>query len=81
VELAEHGDEAGFVDGLVLGGQRFAAAQFGQHVVHAGQRQVRVGGLLALAVGVELFGEGGDAGLLFGAGGGEGEFSKQVVLT
>ena len=33
-----------------------------------------MGGLLALAVGVELFGEGGDAGLLFGAGGGEGEF-------
>jgi hypothetical protein len=32
------------------------------------------------AVGVELFGQGGDAGLLFGAGGGEGEFSKQVVL-
>ncbi|MBL0354708.1 MAG: hypothetical protein IPP03_19370 [Dechloromonas sp.] len=33
-----------------------------------------MGGLLALAVGVEMFGQGGDAGLLFGAGGGEGEF-------
>ncbi len=54
--------------------QRFAAAQFGQDVVHAGQRQVRVGGLLALAVGVELLGEGGDAGLLFGAGGREGKW-------
>ncbi|MDP2883384.1 MAG: hypothetical protein Q8N89_17625 [Azonexus sp.] len=35
VELAEDGDEAGFMLGFVLGGQRLAAAQFGQHVVHA----------------------------------------------
>ena len=73
VQLTQDGDEAGFVDGFVPGGQGFAAAQFGEDVVHAGQRQLGVGGLLALAVGVELFGQGGDAGLLFGAGGGEGE--------
>ena len=64
------------MDDFFLGRQRFAALQFFQHVVHAGQRQLGMGGLLALAVGVELFGEGGDAGLLFGAGGGEGESLK-----
>ena len=44
-----------------------------QHVVHAGQGQRRVLRLLAFAVGVELFGEGADAGLLVGRGVWEGE--------
>jgi hypothetical protein len=54
--------------------------QLFEHVVHAGQRQRRMRGLLALAVRVELFGEVADAGGLFGGGGGEGESSKQDVL-
>ena len=53
--------------------QRLAGLQLFQHVVHAGQRQGFVRGLLALAVRVELLGEVADAGGLFGSGGGEGE--------
>jgi hypothetical protein len=47
--------------------------QLFQHVVEAGQRQVVVRGEDALAVGVDLFGEVADAGLLFGRGDGKGE--------
>src|SRR5690606_29857398 len=46
-----------FVEGAFLGGQGFAAAQLVEHVVHAGQCQAGVRGLLAFAVGVELFGD------------------------
>lgn len=58
---------------LVLGGQRLTGAQFFQHVVDIGQRQLGVLCLLAFAVGVETFGVVADCGLLFGAGVGEGE--------
>ena len=65
-----------------LGGQRFAGAQLLEHVVHAGQRQVGVLGLLALAVGVDAFGERGDACALLGRARGEGEgLESSVVLV
>jgi hypothetical protein len=73
VQGLQHADQALLVDGFFLGAERFAAAQFFEHVVHAGQRQRGVGFLLALAVGVELFGEVADAGGLLFGGGGEGE--------
>ena len=50
-----------------------AGAQFFQHVIHPGQGQFGMSGLLALAVGVELFGQIADGGLLLGRGVGEGE--------
>ena len=52
VELAQDGDQALFVDHAFLGGEGFAAAEFVQHVVHAGQGEAWVLGLLAFAVGV-----------------------------
>ena len=43
------------VDRALLRGQRLAAAEFLQHVVQAGEGEIGMGGLLAFAVGVELF--------------------------
>ena len=60
MELAQDGDQALFVDHALLGGEGFAAAEFVQHVVHAGQSEVGMGGLLAFAVGVELFSDSAD---------------------
>ena len=50
-----------------------AGAQFFQHVVEAGQGEVRMLGEDALAMGVEVFGDGANALLLQVVGGGEGE--------
>ena len=70
MELAEDGDEAVFVGELFLGVEKGAGAEFFEDVVEVGQRQLRVLGLLAFAVGVEGFGEVADARLLrFGRGG------------
>jgi hypothetical protein len=52
-----------------------------QHVVEAGQRQLVVRGEDALAVGVDLFGEVADAGLLGGVATGKGKVSKQRDFT
>ena len=64
------------MDRLVLGGQRLAGAQLFQDVVHVGQGQFRMLGLLALAVRVQLLGEGSDVRLLRVGGRGEGEFAE-----
>lgn len=70
MELSEDGDEAVFVGELFLGVERGAGAEFFEDVVAIGQRQLRVLGLLAFAVGVEALGEVADARLLrFGRGG------------
>ena len=50
-----------FVDRLVLGGQRLAGPQLFQHVIHVGQGQPGMLRLLALAVRVQLLGQGTDA--------------------
>ena len=64
VELSEHGHQALLVDDLVLGRERLARAKLFEHVVRAGDGEIRMPGLLALPMGVELFGEGADAALL-----------------
>jgi len=64
VQLAQHRDQALLVDHPLLRGQRLAAAQLVQHVVHAGKGEIGVRRLLAFAVGVELFGEVAELGLL-----------------
>jgi hypothetical protein len=81
VQLAQHRDQAMLVDHPLLRGQRLAAAQLVQHVVHAGEGDVGVGGLLALAVGVELFGLGANAGLLFIIGDGEREGLEATIFV
>ena len=53
--------------------QHAAEAQGIEHVVHVGEREARVRGLLALAVRVEFFGGGGELG---GEGGVVGEVGK-----
>ena len=73
VQGLQDADQALFVDNFVFGGQWFAGADFGQDVVHAGQGERGVLGLLTFAVGVELFGEVADAGLLVGGSDGERE--------
>jgi hypothetical protein len=64
VELLEDGDQAVLVDEFVLGGKvgggeraGVDGAEFFQHVVHVGEGQVGIFGLLALAMGVEFFGD------------------------
>ena len=47
------------MDRAFLGREGVAGTQLFEHVVHAGERQLRVQRLLALAVGVELFGHAG----------------------
>ena len=74
VDFTQHADQPLLVDRLVLGGQRLAGAQLLQHVVHVGQGQLGMLSLLALAVRVQLLGQGADARLLRVGGGGEGEF-------
>ena len=64
-------------DAAVLGGEgigRGAGAEFLQHVVEAGQREVRVFGKHAFAVGVKFLGESADALFLQVVGGREGEW-------
>ena len=61
VNLAQHRHQSLLVDDAFFRAQRFTAAQLVQHVVHAGEREFRMRGLLAFAVGVEVFGEGADA--------------------
>ncbi|MDO9073399.1 MAG: hypothetical protein Q7U73_09040 [Rubrivivax sp.] len=79
VQALQHRHQALGVDQLVLRTQRLGAAQFVQHVVHAGEREFGVRGLLRLAVGVELFGQradadaGGEVGAEAGVVVGEGE--------
>jgi len=48
VQLAQHGHQPLGVDGLVFVGQGRAGAQFFEHVIHPGQGQFGMGGLLAL---------------------------------
>ena len=55
--------------------QHAAEAQGIEHVVHVGEREARVRGLLALAVRVEFFGGGGELG---GEGGVVGEVGEGV---
>ena len=73
VDLAEDGDKALLVDLLFFPVEWFAGAEFFQHVVHAGHRELGVLRLLALAMGVELFAEFADAGFLGFGGIGEGK--------
>ena len=54
VDLLEDGDEALVVDRLFLGGERGAGADGFEHVIHPGEREVRVKHLLFLAMRVEL---------------------------
>ena len=61
MQALEHTHQAVFVDDLLLGGQRLAAAQLLQHVVNRRERGVGMGGLLGLAVGVDLLGQRADA--------------------
>ena len=58
VQLLEHRHQALLVDDLVLGRERLARAQLFEHVVHAGDGEIGMRGLLAFAVGVEFFCEG-----------------------
>lgn len=81
VELAEDGDEAVFVDELFLGVERGAGAEFFECVVAVGQGQLRVLGLLAFAVGVEVLGEFADARLLGFGRGGERELFEAVGVA
>ena len=81
MQLAQHRHQALLVERAFLGRQRVAGAQLFEHVVHAGEGQLGVLGLLALAVGVELLGEIADAGGLRGGGVGEGEFLKAVRVV
>src|SRR5690606_15647454 len=50
VQFAQHRHQALLVDRAFLGRERFAGAQLFEHVVHAGEGQLGVQGLLALAV-------------------------------
>jgi hypothetical protein len=61
VNLLEDGDEALVVDGLVLGVQGFAGTDFLEDVVNAGEREVGMKFLLALAVRVEALAKVADA--------------------
>jgi len=61
VQLLEHGDQSPIVNDLVLGRERLARAQLFEDVVHAGDGEIGVRGLLLLAVGVQLLGEVADA--------------------
>ena len=83
VQLAQHAHQALGVLGFLFGGERAAFAQGGQHVVEAGEGEAGVAGFgcqHALAVGVDLFGELGDAvaqgGSQAGVFVGEGESAK-----
>ena len=58
----QHRHQAVLVDHFLFGGECRAGLQFLQHVIHAGQREIGVLRLLALAMRVELFGEIADAG-------------------
>ena len=55
VDLLEDGDQALVVDLPVLRGQGCPGAEFFKDVVNAGEGEVEMQGLLALAVGVEPF--------------------------
>jgi len=81
VDLLQHGDEPVLADLLFRRAELRATAQLLQHVVHAGGGEVGVLGLLALAVGVEGFGEGANARLLEFGGGGEWEWVKAAGLV
>ena len=61
VQALEHAHQAVFVDDLFLGRQRLAAAQLLQHVVNRRERDVGMGGLLGLTVGVDLLRQRADA--------------------
>jgi hypothetical protein len=61
VKLLEDGDEALVVDDLVLGVQGFAGTDFLEDVVNAGEREVGMKFLLALAVRVEPLAKVADA--------------------
>ena len=60
MQLFQHANQALGVNGFFFGGQLAAFFQGFEHVVHARQRQARVGGLLAFSVGVDLFGQRAD---------------------
>jgi hypothetical protein len=55
VEAEHHGGQPLLVDTYVFGAEGLAGAQLPDHVVEVGEGEARVQGLLALAVGVELF--------------------------
>jgi hypothetical protein len=61
VQLAQHRHQSLLVDGALLRAQRLARAQLLQHVVHPGQSQAGMRGLLALAVGVQFLGQAANA--------------------
>ncbi|MNV14944.1 hypothetical protein D3C71_1056430 [compost metagenome] len=64
MQLSQHADQALGGLGFLFGRERAAFAQGGQHVVEAGKGEAGVagfGGEHALAVGVDLLGEVGDA--------------------
>ena len=75
VQAQDDGSQALLINGLLLGrGEGLAGAQLFHHVVEVGED--RVLGLLALAVGVELFGQLPDARLLLRRGRREGKRIK-----
>lgn len=80
VELAKDGNEALVVYAFFFVGQGLVGAEFLQDVVHPGESESGVLGLDALAVGVEFFGDGANAGLLLFGAGGEWEFLEAVRL-
>ena len=73
MQLPQNRHQPMLVDGLLPGGQRLAGPQLLQYIVHARQGQIWVQFLLALAVGVELFGQGADFLFLVVAGVRKGE--------
>lgn len=56
------------MDSTILGAEGCAAAEFFQHVVHAGECKLGVFGLLTLAMNVQLLGEVADARALLSGG-------------
>jgi len=80
VQLAQQGYQPLGMDDLFLGVQLLVCAQLLQHVVHAGQGQFGVLRLLTFAVGVELFSQAADLGLLLGHRVGEWEGLEAKVF-
>ena len=77
MQLLEHADQPLLVDLALLRRQRLAGSQLFEHVVHVGQGELGVLGLLALAVRIQFLGDAADAVLLRVGGGGEGKRLKR----
>ncbi len=60
VELLEDADQSVLVDGFIFGGEGFTGTDLCEHVVHGGEGELGVLGLLAFTVGIELLTQGPD---------------------